>query len=226
VWIIESPRLSATDDLELVLNPSGPFELDRQKPDIGPCDSPQFKIMGPDVDAMAQEDGVGFGPYGKCGDVVLDYGKGVLFEECRCGRFALPGIGQRRNRYEQLINRQRPVATHRAMLSAAPRAVLTIGSLNRTRSQEECTMADYQATPQPAADPGNTLGIVGLILAIIPCTSTIGLVLSIVAYIISRRANFHNGKALAGIIVGAAWLVLGLILQLTMGLISGIFQMT
>ena len=87
-------------------------------------------------------------------------------------------------------------------------------------------MADYQATPQPVADPGNTLGIVGLILAIIPCTSTIGLVLSIVAYIISRRANFHNGKALAGIIVGAAWIVLGLILQLTMGLLSGIFQMT
>ena len=68
-------------------------------------------------------------------------------------------------------------------------------------------MADYQATPPPAADPGNTLGLVGLILAIIPCTSTIGLVLSIVAYIISRRAGFQNSKALAGIIVGAAWLV-------------------
>jgi hypothetical protein len=93
----------------------------------------------------------------------------------------------------------------------------------RTRSH---TMANYQATPQPsAADPGNTLGIVGLILAIIPCTSTIGLVLSIVAYIVSRRAGFQNGKALAGIIVGAAWLILGLILQLTMGLLSGIFQM-
>jgi hypothetical protein len=87
-------------------------------------------------------------------------------------------------------------------------------------------MANYQATPpQPAADPGNTLGLVGLILAIIPCTSTIGLVLSIVAYIISRRANFQNSKALAGIIIGAAWIVLGFILQLTMGLISGIFQM-
>jgi len=57
-------------------------------------------------------------------------------------------------------------------------------------------MANYQATPQPAAaDPGNTLGIVGLILAIIPCTSTIGLVLSIVAFIISRRAGFQNSKA-------------------------------
>jgi hypothetical protein len=87
-------------------------------------------------------------------------------------------------------------------------------------------MANYQATPQPAADPGNTLGLVGLILAIIPCTSTVGMVLSIVAYIISRRAGFQNGKALAGIIVGAAWIVLGLILQLTMGLLSGIFNMS
>jgi hypothetical protein len=87
-------------------------------------------------------------------------------------------------------------------------------------------MANYQATPQPAADPGNTLGLVGLILAIIPCTSTIGMVLSIVAYILSRRAGFQNGKALAGIIVGAAWLILGFILQLTMGLLSGIFNMS
>ena len=86
-------------------------------------------------------------------------------------------------------------------------------------------MADYQATPQPAVDPGNTLGIVGLILAIIPCSSTIGMVLSIVAFIMSRRAGFQNNKALAGIIIGAAWLVLGLILQATMGLISGFAQM-
>jgi hypothetical protein len=86
-------------------------------------------------------------------------------------------------------------------------------------------MADYQATPQPAVDPGNTLGIVGLILAIIPCTTTVGLVLSIVAFIISRRAGFQNSKALAGIIIGVAYLVIGFVLQLTMGLISGIFQM-
>ena len=77
-------------------------------------------------------------------------------------------------------------------------------------------MADYQATPQPtAADPGNTLGIVGLILAIIPCTSTIGLVLSIVAFIISRRAGFQNSKALAGIIIGIVWVGLSIIAQVT-----------
>jgi hypothetical protein len=84
-------------------------------------------------------------------------------------------------------------------------------------------MASYQATPQPAADPGNTLGIVGLILAIIPCSSTIGMVLSIVAYIISRRAGFQNSKALAGIIIGIIWLALGIIGQAT-GIIAGFFQ--
>jgi hypothetical protein len=62
-------------------------------------------------------------------------------------------------------------------------------------------------------------------LAIIPCTSTVGLILSIVAFIISRRAGFQNNKALAGLIIGAAWLVLGFILQITTGLISGFAQM-
>jgi len=85
-------------------------------------------------------------------------------------------------------------------------------------------MADYQATPQPtAADPGNTLGIVGLILAIIPCTSTVGLVLSIVAFIISRRAGFQNSKALAGIIIGIVWIGLSIIAQLT-GLLASMMQ--
>jgi len=85
-------------------------------------------------------------------------------------------------------------------------------------------MADYQATPQPtAADPGNTLGIVGLILAIIPCTSTIGLVLSIVAFIISRRAGFQNSKALAGIIIGIVWIGLSIIAQVT-GFLTSMMQ--
>ena len=84
-------------------------------------------------------------------------------------------------------------------------------------------MANYQATPQPAADPGNTLGLVGLILAIIPCTSTIGLVLSIVAFIISRRAGFQHSKALAGIIIGIVWVALSIIGQVT-GFIASMMQ--
>ena len=75
-------------------------------------------------------------------------------------------------------------------------------------------MASYQAVPPPAAnDPGNTLGLVGMILAIIPCTYFIGLILSVVAFFMSRRAGFSNQKALIGIIVGAVWLVLSIVAQ-------------
>src|SRR3712207_4911646 len=70
----------------------------------------------------------------------------------------------------------------------------------RSRSLD---MAQYQAPPPPAAnDPGATLGLVGMILAIIPCTYFIGLILSVVAFFMSRRAGFANQKALIGIIVG------------------------
>ena len=84
-------------------------------------------------------------------------------------------------------------------------------------------MHSIQPTQPAAADPGNTLGIVGLILAIIPCTSTIGLVLSIVAFIISRRAGFQNSKALAGIIIGIVWIGLSIIAQLT-GFLTSMMQ--
>ena len=51
-------------------------------------------------------------------------------------------------------------------------------------------MANYQAAPAPPADyPGKTLGIVGMVLAIVPCTSTIGLILSIVGFI--QSASRH-----------------------------------
>ncbi|KRC42539.1 DUF4190 domain-containing protein [Oerskovia sp. Root22] len=59
----------------------------------------------------------------------------------------------------------------------------------------------------PAQDPGKTLGIVGLVLSIIGCTSLIGLILSIVALNKSKKAGYKNGIALAGIIVGAVLLV-------------------
>ncbi|QIK64256.1 DUF4190 domain-containing protein [Leucobacter viscericola] len=53
----------------------------------------------------------------------------------------------------------------------------------------------------PAAVPGKTLGIVGLILAFI--MPLIGLILSIVAMVQSRKAGAKNIPALIGIIVGA-----------------------
>ena len=82
-------------------------------------------------------------------------------------------------------------------------------------------MAQYQAVPPPPAaqDPGRTLGIVGLILAFF--CSLIGMIISIVAYRQSAQAGYKNNIALAGIIVGAVFLVLGIILQVT-GVLTGI----
>jgi hypothetical protein len=86
-------------------------------------------------------------------------------------------------------------------------------------------MANYQAAPPPAAanDPGRTLGLVGMILAIIPCTSTLGLILSIVALILSRRVGLPNQKAMIGIIVGAAWIVISIILN-ALGVFTSMLQ--
>jgi hypothetical protein len=86
-------------------------------------------------------------------------------------------------------------------------------------------MANYQAAPPPAAanDPGRTLGLVGMILAIIPCTYIVGLILSIVALILSRRVGLPNQKALIGIIVGAVYLVVSIILN-ALGVFTSMLQ--
>lgn len=77
--------------------------------------------------------------------------------------------------------------------------------------------APAYAQPAPSA-PGKTLGIVGLILAII--APLIGLILSIVAFVQSRKAGLKNGPALAGIIVGAILTVVGIIV--TIAIIAGL----
>jgi len=83
-------------------------------------------------------------------------------------------------------------------------------------------MAQYQAVPPPAAvDPGRTMGIIGLILAFF--CSLVGLVVSVLAYNKSKAAGFKNNIALAGIIVGAISLVLGIIGTAT-GTLTGIYQ--
>jgi hypothetical protein len=62
----------------------------------------------------------------------------------------------------------------------------------------------YPVAPQPA--PSATLAIVGLVTAIVPCTSLIGLVVSIVALVRTRRGAPGRGLAIAGIVVGALWI--------------------
>ena len=85
-------------------------------------------------------------------------------------------------------------------------------------------MTNYQVPPPGAAspDPGKTLGTVGMILAIIPCTYFIGLVLSVVAFVLSNRVGLRNQRAVIGIAVGAIWLVLSIVGQVT-GFFTGLF---
>ncbi|WP_299169926.1 hypothetical protein [uncultured Arthrobacter sp.] len=64
---------------------------------------------------------------------------------------------------------------------------------------------------QPAENPGKTLGIVGLICSIIWPISIVGLIVSIIAMVKSRKAGMGNGFALAGIIIGAIGVITGII---------------
>ena len=81
-----------------------------------------------------------------------------------------------------------------------------------------------EAVPAPAGTdfPGKTMGIVGLILAII--FPLIGLIVSIIANGQSKKAGYKNGVAKAGIIVGAILTALGiLVLILSLGSLGAIF---
>ncbi|OUM45623.1 DUF4190 domain-containing protein [Arthrobacter sedimenti] len=71
---------------------------------------------------------------------------------------------------------------------------------------------------QPAENPGRTLGIVGFILAIL--IAPVGLIISIVALVKSRRARMGNGFALAGIIIGALFTIIGIILAIWIGTLA------
>lgn len=77
-------------------------------------------------------------------------------------------------------------------------------------------------TPAPAAPadfPGKTLGIVGLILAIV--ASFVGLIISVIANNQSKAAGFPNQPAKIGIIVGiittiltVLWIIVGVVVPL------------
>jgi hypothetical protein len=71
-------------------------------------------------------------------------------------------------------------------------------------------MANYQAAPAPTAeDPGKTLGIVGLVLAIV--APVIGIIVSAIARGQSQKAGFQNQYAKIGLIIGIILTVIGLI---------------
>ncbi|WP_368498002.1 hypothetical protein [Herbiconiux sp. A18JL235] len=64
----------------------------------------------------------------------------------------------------------------------------------------------------PADFPGRTLGIVGLVLAIV--VPLVGVIVSAVAFSQSKKAGYPNTLARVGIIVGAVLTVLGLIVSI------------
>ena len=70
--------------------------------------------------------------------------------------------------------------------------------------------------PAPAGDfPGKTLGIVGLVLAIL--APLVGLIISVVANNQSKAAGYPNQLAKIGIIVGAILTVVGIIIGIIWG---------
>lgn len=64
--------------------------------------------------------------------------------------------------------------------------------------------------------PGRTLGIVALILAIVPFTQVIGLILGIVALVQSRKAGAKNGLAIAAIIISIVLLIISIIVVISL----------
>lgn len=89
-------------------------------------------------------------------------------------------------------------------------------------------MSAYDASPAshpaPGTDPGKGLAIAGLITAIC-CGGLIGLILSLIARSKSKKAGYTNNLALAGIIVGALVLVIGIVVWVAFGAtIWGVYQ--
>ncbi len=76
-----------------------------------------------------------------------------------------------------------------------------------------------QAAPAGQDFPGKTLGIVGLIVAIF--FNLIGLIISIIAFNQSKKAGYKNTPALAGIIVGAVFLGIGLLVVI-LSIVAGV----
>lgn len=72
-------------------------------------------------------------------------------------------------------------------------------------------------------DPGKTLGMVGLILAIF--ANLIGVIVSVIAFRKSKQAGFSNGMAKAGIVVGSILFVLSAGIGIT-AIVASVSAMT
>jgi hypothetical protein len=68
----------------------------------------------------------------------------------------------------------------------------------------------------PSAEHG-TMAIVGFILTLLPVMNVVGLVLSIIAFVRAKRSGSPRGFALAGILIGAAGVLLVVVIAATIG---------
>jgi hypothetical protein len=79
-------------------------------------------------------------------------------------------------------------------------------------NQQQYSQAYPPAYPAiPPDNPGKGLGIAGLIMGFLGPLSVVGLILSIVGLRKSKQAGMGNGVAVAGIIISAIDLVIGII---------------
>lgn len=67
----------------------------------------------------------------------------------------------------------------------------------------------YSQPPQPAVNPGQTLGIIALICAFF--FQLLGLILGIIALNQSKKVGMKNGLAVAAIWISVVFMVIGLI---------------
>ncbi len=72
---------------------------------------------------------------------------------------------------------------------------------------------DRPTTPKA----GLMLGKIGMILALIPCISPIGLIVCVVALVQSNNASTENRFAKVGVLAGVVWLAVGFIVNGTLG---------
>ena len=75
--------------------------------------------------------------------------------------------------------------------------------------QPQYTQPQQPQPPTAQTDPGKTLGIVGFIFAFV-FLHAIGLPVSIMGYVKSKKAGFKNPLAVAGIILNSIFLVCGI----------------
>ncbi|MHA7144982.1 DUF4190 domain-containing protein [Arthrobacter sp. TmT3-37] len=81
---------------------------------------------------------------------------------------------------------------------------------------QDCQHFPRETRLEPV-DPGKSLGIAGFVLSILGPLSLIGLILSIIAFVQSKKAGMKNKLALAGIIIGAV-ITVGLLALFVLGI--------